>query len=108
MDMLDTILIEGTPENNVLALFRKQIEWVYPNPAPTSMGKPTDNPLKTLATVDFIVKHPDNQTSVYLLFMLAVFNPAQVKKYRILYQYFSPKIRTSKVGKQLGELLNES
>jgi|GEM_PF-5877628 len=100
--------IEGTLENNVLALFRKQIEWVYPNRVELSKGKLVDNPLKRQATVDFITKHPDNQTSVYLLFMVALLNSTEAKKYYILYQDFSPKVRTSKVGKQLGELLGES
>jgi hypothetical protein len=104
----DSLQIEGTPENNVLALFRKQIEWVYPNRVESLNGKLGDNPLKRQATIDFITKHPDNQTSIYLLFMVSVFNSAEAKKYRILYQDFSPKVRTSKVGKQLGELLNKS
>lgn len=101
------LYISGTPENDVLLLFREQIEWVFPNRVETSAGKLIDNPEKRQATIDFIAKHPDNQTSIYLLFMLAVFNPTEVNKYTILYQDFSPKVRTSKVGKQLGELLTK-
>lgn len=108
IDALDVLYVSGTPENDVLTLFRKQIEWVYPNRIETSLGKFIDNPQKRRATIDFITKHPANKTSVYLLFMLAVFNPTEAKKYNILFQDFSPKVRTSKVGKQLGELLGES
>ncbi len=107
VDAPTNLYIAGTPENDVLSLFRKQVEWVYPNRVERSAGKLMDNPQKKQATIDFITKHPDHQTSVYLLFMLAVFNAAEVKKYNILYQDFSPKVRTSKVGKQLGDLLNE-
>ena len=107
VDAPTNLYISGTPENDVLSLFRKQIEWVYPNRVETTAGKLIDNPEKRQATIDFITRHPDNQTSVYLLFMLAVFNADELTNYNILYHDFSPKVRTSKVGKQLGELLNK-
>ena len=108
VDALNSLHITGTSENDVLELFREQIERVYPKRIATAEGKMMDNPQKTQATVEFITKHPDHRTSLYLLFMLTVFNPTEAKKYNILYRDFSPKVRTSKVGKQLGELLGES
>ena len=108
IDAFNTLHITGTSENDVLELFRQQVERVYPKHIVTAGGKLVDNPQKTQATVEFITKHSDHQTSLYLLFMLAVFNPTEARKYYILYQDLGPKVRTSKVGKQLGELLSES
>lgn len=107
IDGLDKLQIAGTSENEVLSLFRQQVERVYPNRVETAAGKMIDNPKKNQATIEFITRYPDFQTSLYLLFKLTVFNPLEAKKYNVLYQDFSPKVRTSKVGKQLGEMLSE-
>jgi hypothetical protein len=101
-----TILIEGTPENEVLNQFRQHIDWIYPTRINVSPVVVADSE-RERAIVSFIKTHPNYRTSASLLSMLVVFNPDQFNNYRVLYEGLGKAIRNSRQGKELLSLLSK-
>lgn len=99
-----TILVKGTPENEILTQFRQQVDWVYPTRIDVSPVV-IANPEREQAIINFIKTYPHYRTSALLLFTLVVFNSDQLSRYQYLYEELGREIQTSQKGKELASLL---
>jgi hypothetical protein len=101
---LDKLIISGTPENDVLNLYRQNIEWINYGIENTSSSI---NSKKKENIINFIRKFYDKKTSVYLLYMLVSLYADNNSQYIQLFDNLSYKVKNTEVATELSLIIGE-
>ncbi|MPR33669.1 TlpA family protein disulfide reductase [Salmonirosea aquatica] len=105
MEKPHQLVFKGGEENELNTEYEQTINWAFDDrmQGKSATERQSLEKEKQKETLQFIGKHPGNQTSAYLLYWQALTNEAATEAHETLWTKLSPEVRGSFCGKKAGE-----